>query len=102
MPATSEERATRIRTLLLLVREIEADLSPGPLTRGEVREGLRAILAAVIRDRVGSTLGVDAGSGSGWDASGRLRAIRVRTLADEPAASQARALIRLWEGAPSS
>lgn len=96
MPATCDERATRIQKLLLLVREIEADLSPGLLTRGEVREGLRAILAAVIRDRVGTTLSVDIGPRSAWTTAGRLRPIAVCTVDDDLATRQARSVLRLW------
>jgi hypothetical protein len=102
MPATCDERAKRIRDLLLLVREIEADVSPGLLTRGEVREGLRAILAAVIRDRVGSALSVEIGSGSAWTTAGGLRPIRVARLEDDSATKQAGAVLRLWGLAASS
>lgn len=81
MPPTPDERARRVRDLMDLVREIESDLKEGELTRGEVREGLRTILAAIIRDRVGSALCVDLGPRRAWSDLGRLRPIQVSAAA---------------------
>ncbi len=77
MPPTPDERARRIRDLRDLVSRIESDLTEGELTRGEVREGLRTILAAIIRDRVGSSLCVDPGPRNAWSEAGPLRPIQV-------------------------